>query len=95
MAPIVVQMGNYRAWARTEIKRVDLEKRSEYTTARWLDGHMNGARVYVTGSTGFWLNAFTDTPQLVGCCDQGLAMPVLAGNISLFVFNFFSIDGSG
>jgi hypothetical protein len=38
---------------------------------------LKGGRVYVTGSTAFWLNAFSATPQLVGCCDQGQSMPVL------------------
>jgi hypothetical protein len=78
LVPVIVQMGHYRAWAKIELRQVDLEKRSEYTSARWLDANLRGGRVYVTGSTSFWLNAFTDTPQLIGCCDQGLAMPVLA-----------------
>jgi hypothetical protein len=52
--------------------------RSEYTSARWLDANMGGRRVYATGSTGFWLNAFTDTPQMTGCCEQGRSMLALA-----------------
>jgi hypothetical protein len=39
---------------------------------------MGSRRIYATGSTAFWLNAFTDTPQLVGCCDQGRSADVLA-----------------
>jgi hypothetical protein len=50
---------------------------SEYTSARWIDANMGGRRVYATGSTGFWLNAFTDTPQMAGCCEQGRSMPAL------------------
>ena len=78
LAPAVVQWQNYRLSARHDINYTDLSKRSEYTTARWLDGHANGGRVWAGGSTSFWLNSFTDTPQVMGCCDQGLAMPVLS-----------------
>lgn len=77
VAITVVQYRHYKFQARGLIRNADLPAHSEYTTARWLDAHMNGARVYVTGSTSFWLNAFTDTPQLVGCCDQGESMRVL------------------
>ena len=77
LGPVVVQYGNYRWRARLDIQRADLEKRSEYTTARWLQANLPGGRVYVTGSTAFWLNAFSATPQLIGCCDQGQSMPVL------------------
>ncbi len=78
LAPIVVQWRNYRSTARDNITYADLSKHSEYTTARWLDRNANGARVWAGGSTSFWLNSFTDTPQVVGCCDQGLDMPVLS-----------------
>ncbi|MCU1233369.1 MAG: hypothetical protein JWP63_1336 [Candidatus Solibacter sp.] len=74
---IAAQYPHYRWRAKFDTQRADLEKRSEYTTARWLDGHMNGGRVYATGSTAFWLNAFSATPQLNGCCDQGQSMAVL------------------
>ena len=77
LAPLFVQWGNYRWRARLDLQRPDLEKRSEYTTARWLDANLHGGRVYVAGSTAFWLNAFSATPQLIGCCDQGQSMPVL------------------
>ena len=78
LAPVVMQWQNYRQRARLDIQYADLPTRSEYTSARWLDANMNGARVWTGGSTSFWLNSFTDTPQATGCCDQGLAMPVLA-----------------
>jgi hypothetical protein len=75
--PLVMQYGNYRWRAKLDTQRAELEKRSEYTSARWLDANMKGGRVYVTGSTSFWLNAFSTTPQLIGCCDQGQSMAVL------------------
>src|SRR6185295_18315695 len=33
---------------------------------------MRESRVMVPGSTTFWLNLFTDTPQLTGCCMQSV-----------------------
>ena len=77
LGPLFIQWGNYRERAHGDIPRAVLEKRSEYTSARWLDDNLKGGRVYVTGSTAFWLNVFSATPQLVGCCDQGQSMPVL------------------
>jgi hypothetical protein len=78
LAAMYYQVGHYRWRARMDLKPVDPTTRSEYTSAHWLDTHMNGRRVYATGSTGFWLNAFTDTPQMTGCCDQGNSMAALA-----------------
>jgi hypothetical protein len=77
MVAAAVQIGNYHAWTRLQIRKADLETRSEYTSARWLDTNLRGQRVYATGSDGFWLNAFTDLPQVQGCCEQGISMPVL------------------
>jgi len=77
LGPLFVQWQNYRWRARLDTQPADLARRSEYTTARWLDANLEGGRVYVTGSTAFWLDAFSATPQLIGCCDQGQSMPVL------------------
>lgn len=74
---IFVQWHHYRSAARKRLQPVDLSHRSEYTSARWLATNIQGQRVYAMGSTSFWLNAFTDTPQVAGCCDQNLSMPVL------------------
>jgi hypothetical protein len=38
---------------------------------------MRGQRVYLAGSDAFWLNVFSDMPQVEGCCDQGQLMPFL------------------
>ncbi len=73
-----LQIGHYRWRARLDLTPASPAARSEYTTARWIDANLGGRRVYATGSTGFWLNAFTDTPQLTGCCDQGNSMRALS-----------------
>lgn len=49
----------------------DITSRSEYRVAQWMSENANGARVIVPGSTSFWLNYWTATPQVTGCCDQG------------------------
>ena len=68
----VIQFVHYRTYARQLIRPIDMTQTSEYKTARWFDAHMRDSRVMVPGSTTFWLNAFTDTPQLAGCCPQGV-----------------------
>lgn len=54
------------------IQPVDIRNTVEYQSAMWFDRNMAGARVFAPGSVSFWMNVFTDTPQLGGCCDQGV-----------------------
>jgi hypothetical protein len=72
------QIANYRSRARVDIRPVDLAARSEHASALWADSHLSGERVYVTGSNSFWWNTFTDVPQVIGCCDQGESLRILA-----------------
>jgi hypothetical protein len=72
------QIRNYRHRAEIDLQAAALPARSEYTSAMWADSHLAGQRVYVTGSDSFWWNAFTDVPQVIGCCDQGESLDVLA-----------------
>ena len=51
---------------------IDIRNTVEYQSAMWFDRNMAGARVFAPGSVSFWMNVFTDTPQLGGCCDQGV-----------------------
>jgi len=67
----------YRRTAREWTRPLDIQTTSEYKTASWIDQNMHGRRVFVPGSDYFWLNAFTDTPQLEGGFDQGLTNPWL------------------
>ena len=68
----VVQFVQYRRYVHGLIRPIDITQTSEYKTAMWFDRHMRDSRVMVPGSTTFWLNAFTDTPQIMGCCSQGV-----------------------
>jgi len=47
----------------------DVTTTSEYRVAQWLAAHVEGERVYATGSHAFWLNVFTDVPQVRGGAD--------------------------
>ena len=53
----------------------DLESTPEYNVAKWLEDHTYGNRVYATGTICFWLNVFTNVPQLRGGSDQGSTNP--------------------
>ena len=66
------QIRTYRRYARRLIQPIDIRQTLEYRVARWFDQHMQGRRVMVQGSIAFWLNAFTDTPQLGGGFEQGI-----------------------
>lgn len=45
---------------------VDITTTIEWKEAQWFNHNWNGERVFVPGSVSFWLNAFSDTPQLWG-----------------------------
>jgi hypothetical protein len=56
-------------------KPIDIRTTVEYKTAKWLDARMPGQRVFAPGTIGFWLNAFSDAPQLTGGFDNGIVNP--------------------
>ena len=62
-----------RKLARDLVKPIDITGTIEYQTAQWLRARqLANQRVLVPGSVSFWLNAFSDTPQLGGGFEQGL-----------------------
>jgi len=69
------QFLQYRSYARDIIRRVPVAGSIEFRTASWLAANMPAARVFAPGSISFWMNAFTDNPQIIGCCDQSLINP--------------------
>lgn len=68
----VVQMVHYRRHAHSMIHKLDIAKTLEYQEAAWFDANMHGERVLAPGTVQFWMNAFTDTPQMAGCCQQSV-----------------------
>ena len=53
-------------YAHRLIRSVDITATGPYRVARWMDDHLPGSRVMVSGPYSFWFNDFTDTPQLHG-----------------------------
>ena len=45
---------------------VDMTQTPEYVISEWLAQHVHHERVYATGTVAFWLNVFSDVPQLRG-----------------------------
>jgi hypothetical protein len=72
---IVYQHGR----AREMEKPIDIPKTAEYRISHWLGANLPGRRVFAPGSTGFWMNAFSDTPMIVGGFDNGLVNQLLWG----------------
>ncbi len=69
------QFLNYRRYARQIIKPIEIVNTLEYQVADWFDRNLHDERVMAFGTISFWMNAFTDTPQLMGCCDQSVVNP--------------------
>jgi hypothetical protein len=68
----IAQTRHYRRYVREFTHTLDITSTIEYRMAKWFDGNMNGARVFAPGNVSLWMNLFTDTPQVIGCCDQGV-----------------------
>ena len=64
-------------YARRMIQATDITTKAPYRIARWMDEHMQGRRVMVSGAYSFHFNDFTDTPQLHGGHDPMLPNFVL------------------
>jgi hypothetical protein len=69
------QMYHYRAHSHIMVSPLDITRTVEYQEAMWFDAHMHGERVLAPGTIQFWMNAFTETPQMTGCCLQSLLNP--------------------
>lgn len=70
------QAHTYRRWIHDRLLPIDITTTGEYQLARWADAHLNGQRIFVAGTFRFWLNAFTETPQVTGLFDQSLTNPI-------------------
>ncbi len=70
------QVKRYRRFADKETRAFDVTGTIEYQTSRWFAEHMPGQRIYAAGSTAFWMNVWSDTPQVTGCCLPGMPNPM-------------------
>jgi hypothetical protein len=73
------------------IQGIDITTTSEWRTAQWLNQHWNGGRVLLSGSSAFWLTAFSDTPEIDGGFAQGVTIPVYL----MSKYEIGSGDGAG
>jgi hypothetical protein len=65
----------HRHQARRLLKPVEIPSTVEYQAASWLREHLPGSRVFAVGSVEYWLNTFSDNPQLGGGFGQGVVNP--------------------
>lgn len=72
----VIQTPRYRTWVRGSIQPVRIEDKVEYQTASWFARATPREPVFALGSVEFWMNVFTHTPQVIGCCEQSVINPV-------------------
>jgi len=71
-----MQYPHYRLYARHMIRQVEIKETIEYQMAQWFDRNMQRERVVAPGTVSYWMNVFTDTPQMMGCCDQSMVNPM-------------------
>jgi hypothetical protein len=71
-----VQTPRYRSWVRGAIQPVNIEQKVEYQAASWFGRATPNEPVFARGSIEFWMNVFTNTPQVIGCCEQSVINPV-------------------
>ena len=67
-----VQFINVYRYENRLIRSIDVRQTSEYAVAQWFGVHAAGERVMVPGAMSFWLNTWSDVPELAGCCDQSV-----------------------
>ncbi|MEO8097028.1 MAG: hypothetical protein ABI811_04960 [Acidobacteriota bacterium] len=86
-----MQWYDHRELVRRITKHAQITNRSEYKIARWMEENAHGDRILAAGSTAFWMNYWTDTPQVGGCCDQSVLLPV----IPMARYEIGTDDGAG
>jgi hypothetical protein len=70
-----VQARNQVRFARGLIRPVDITQTAMYRSAQWIDTHLHGERVLIGGPYSFYVNDFTDIPQIHGGHETMLPNP--------------------
>ena len=78
----VLQVGNYKEYVRLQTLPLRIQGSIEYRMAKWFQQNAPNQRIFAPGSVSIWMNNFTDTPQMVGCCDQ--SVPSLEQRIAFY-----------
>ncbi len=61
-----------RRYTRALSAPMDMAATSEFRVAHALASLRPNDRVFAPGNISYWMNLWTDTPQVSGCCDQGI-----------------------
>ena len=69
-AACVCQYVALERYAAGETRPVDIGTTAEHRMAHVFESRAAGQRIFAPGNVGSWTNAFTDNPQLSGCCDE-------------------------
>ena len=80
-----------RRYARRIVKPIEISGTIEYQEAKWFEAHVPNGRVMAPGAVSFWLNVFTDTPQIDGGFSQGM----VNRNHDSFTYQVFTSNGAG
>jgi hypothetical protein len=80
-----------RRYARRVVKPIEITRTIEYEASKWFEEHVPNGRVMAPGAVSFWLNAFTDVPQIDGGFSQG----IVNRNHDSFTYQIFSSNGAG
>jgi len=87
----LLQLSNYWRFAKNDLREGDVSDRAEFKIARWMDANAGTDRIYAPGAVSLWFNYLARQPQLIGCCDQNLLMPIVV--VAHYVLG--SDDGAG
>lgn len=71
IAAVPVAKSN-RRFARGLTTSMDMKRLSEYKMAQAFSRLRPADRVFVSGNVSYWMNVWTETPQVDGCCDPGV-----------------------
>jgi hypothetical protein len=71
----VIQVDSYSKYAQSITRPANVHQAIEYEIGTWVGKHLPDQRIFLTGSTQFWLNAFAANPQVGGGFGQGVVNP--------------------
>jgi hypothetical protein len=79
----IVQLRKDVRYERDQIRQIDVQNRIEYRMAEAFERLEGSRRVFAPGNVSYWMNMFTEVPQVAGCCDQGT--PGMEYRIATFI----------
>jgi hypothetical protein len=87
----VILTRTYHRAARAMSQPIDFSTTTEFKQAQWFAQNMQNQRVFAGGTTSFWMNLYSDVPQVFGCCDQSARND----EIRMALYVIYSGEGTG